>query len=273
MLRNEGDRLTRAVVCSPRTEYFKVESLEAHNIKEVADRGQAMRQHEALRSLLRDLGCDVIDVAELPGHPNSVFTRDTAVVTPRGYVKMSMGIATRKGEEEWMARALDSIGEPRAGTIEPPGTVEGGDVILCGSVAFIGRTRRTNSEGIRQLSHILEKMNYEIRVVQLPIPYLHLDQTIGVFGPQRLIYCDGLFPPETFRGFEALSCPCRGFNVNFICLAEDEIIAPASNTCVIRVGRDTGTTVHALDLQEFAKGTGGPNCLIMPADRGPERMG
>jgi len=28
-----------------------------------------------------------------------------------------------------------------------------------------------------------------------------------------------------------------------------------------------GLIVHHLDLSEFAKGTGGPNCLIMPVER------
>ena len=36
---------------------------------------------------------------------------------------------------------------------------------------------------------------------------------------------------------------------------------------VIAKLEDAGTTVHTLDLSEFAKGTGGPNCLIMPVER------
>lgn len=269
MLKNEGERLTRVVMCSPRTEYFEVDNLKAHNIKEVADREKAIGQHLALRSLLRSFGCEVIDIEELPGHPNSVFTRDMAVSTPKGYIKMSMGIMTRRGEEEWMAQVLDSIGEPCAGKISLPGTVEGGDVIVCGSVAFIGRTQRTNGEGIEQLLAIFEDMDYEVRFLALPSIYLHLDQTIGVLGPRRLIYCEGLFPQETLRGFETLMLPGEEFNVNFICLGENEIIAPASNTAVIRIARDNGIKVHALDLWEFAKGRGGPNCLIMPVERKP----
>lgn len=270
MLKNEGDRLKRVVVCSPRSEYFDVDNLKAHNIKEVADRKKAIVQHAALRSFLKSFDCEVIDVEELPGHPNSVFTRDMAVITPKGYIKMSMGIMTRRGEEEWMARTLDSLGEPCAGKISPPGTVEGGDVIVCGSVTFIGRTQRTNDEGIEQISAIFEDMHYEVRILSLPSTYLHLDQTVGVFGPRRLICCDGLFPQATFRGFETLRFPCKEFNVNFICLSENEILAPAANAGIIKKARELGIRVHVLDLWEFAKGTGGPNCLIMPLERRPE---
>ncbi|MBN1224925.1 MAG: amidinotransferase [Candidatus Aminicenantes bacterium] len=267
MLRNEGDRLTRVVVCSPDTEYFDVDNLEAHNIKEVADRDLTIEQHAMLRETLRQFGSEVIDMGELEGHPNSVFTRDMAVVTPKGYIKMSMGIETRKGEENKMAATLDFYGEPCIGAITKPGTVEGGDVILCGSVAFVGLTQRTNKEGIRQLTELLERMNTEVRIADIPDSYLHLDQTIGVLGPDRLIYCGGIFPEDLFRGFEAIPSSCREFNVNFISLGDNEILAPASNRSVIEKAEKAGVIIHALDLSEFWKGTGGPNCLIMPLER------
>ncbi|MFC2163737.1 dimethylarginine dimethylaminohydrolase family protein [Acidobacteriota bacterium] len=267
MLKNEGDRLTRVVVCSPKTEYFKVDNFEAHNIKEVADRELAINQHTEMRTTLQEFGSKVIDIDELQGHPNSVFTRDMAVVTPEGYIKMSMGIATRKGEEELMATALDSLGEPCAGEITEPGTVEGGDVILSGSVALVGHTQRTNEEGIRQLSQILKRMNYEVRVTDIPDSYLHLDQTIGVLGPERLIHCSAMFPDELFKGFEAIPFSCGEFNVNFISLGANTILAPSSNLGIIQKTKELGLNVHTLDLSEFWKGTGGPNCLIMPLER------
>ena len=267
MLRNEGDRLTRVVVCSPKTEYFKVDNFEAHNIKEVADRDLAINQHAEMRATLEKFGSKVIDIDELPGHPNSVFPRDMAVVTPEGYIKVFMGIATREGEEELMATALNSRGEPCAGEITAPGTVEGGDVILCGSVAFIGHTQRTNEEGIKQLSQILKKMSYEVRVTDIPDRYLHLDQTIGVLGPEHLIHCKDMFPDELFKGFKAIPFSCGEFNVNFICMGPNSILAPASNLGIIQRTEALGLNVHIIDLSEFWKGTGGPNCLIMPLER------
>jgi dimethylargininase len=255
------------VVCSPEIEYFKVDNFEAHNIKEAADRELAIKQHAEMRTTLERFGSEVIDIDELPGHPNSVFPRDMAVATPEGYIKLFMGIATREGEEELMASALDSLGEPCAGEITTPGTVEGGDVILCGSVALIGHTQRTNKEGIRQLSEILQRMNYEVRVTDIPDSYLHLDQTIGVLGPERLIHCSAMFPDELFQGFEAIPFFCGEFNVNFICLGPNSILAPTANLGVIRRAEALGLNVHVVDLSEFWKGTGGPNCLIMPLER------
>ncbi len=268
MLSNEGDKLARVAVCSPRKEYFDVGNMREHNIVEVADRDTAMKQHKNLCSALVAFGSEVVEIGELAGHPNSVFTRDMAVSTPEGYIKLRMGIETRLGEEEWMAKALLKLGEPCVGEIKEPGTVEGGDVIIAGAAALVGLTRRTNLEGVRQLTEILKTMGCKVRSISLPSHYLHLDQVVGVLGPGRLIYCDGLFPGGFFDGFEAIAVPCAKFNVNFICLGENQIIAPSSNVAVIKKAKEVGVRAHEVDLSEFAKGAGGPNCLVMPVDRG-----
>jgi dimethylargininase len=268
MLRNEGNRLSRVIVCTPRYEYFCVSDPKAHNIAQVADREKAQQQHDRLKSVLAESGCEVIDVPELAGHPNSVFTRDTALCTPDGYVKLRLGLDTRLGEGEWMARALESLGVPRAREITPPGTVEGGDVVLAGNVAFVGRSTRTNADGIRQLSDTLHSMGYEMRVVSLPDEILHLDKVMMVVGPERIVCLPEFFPDGFFAGFDTIEIPRRGDNTaNVICLGENEIIANTANAQVIEILEGEKVTVHSIDLSEFAKGMGGPNCLIMPVER------
>jgi len=100
MLRNEGERLKRVVVCTPRKEYARASNLEKHNIGELSDPKLAIEQHDRLKSKLRQFGTEVIDIPELDEHPNSVFTRDTALCTPQGYVKLRLGLKTRLGEGE-----------------------------------------------------------------------------------------------------------------------------------------------------------------------------
>ena len=271
MLRNEGDKLLRAVVCTPKTEYFRVNNVEEHNISQIANRKRAIYQHDRLKSILRESGCEVIDVSELLGHPNSVFTRDTSLCTPKGYIKLRMGLPSRRGEEEWMARILGSLGEPNVGEIEEPGTVEGGDIILAGSVAFIGHSRRTNEEGIKQISRMLGDMGYEIRTTVVPPPYLHLGGAMSVIGPECVLFCKDIFPEGFFRGFCGIEVSCDTFiGGNVICLGNDKVIANATNVKVIERLRRMKITVHIVDLSEFVKGTGGPSCLIMPIDRRDE---
>lgn len=268
MVRSEGDRLRRVIVSPPRKEYFCVLNLDAHNIGEIANRQKAIDQHRRLCGLLRQFGARVIRLEELVGHPNSVFTRDSSLVTPQGYIKLRMGLASRRGEEEWMAAALDSLRIPCVGEIRPPGTVEGGDVILAGKVAFIGRSERTNASGIVQLSHFLEALDYEVRVLLLPPPHLHMGGAMSLVGPETVLICRGLFPTTFFHGFKTVSIPCRDFiSANVISLGNREVIVEQANQAAAKALQAAGFEVHSVDLSEFIKGRGGPTCLILPVDR------
>ena len=268
MLRSEGDRLTRVVVCSPDKEYFEVKNLKAHNLAARANPKKAKNQHDLLKSIMKKFGAAVIDIRELGSHPNSVFTRDTSVCTPQGYVQLRMGLTTRQGEGTWMAQILDGLKEPKAGRIQAPGTVEGGDIILAGSVAFIGCSKRTNTNGVRQLAILLEKMDYKIRIANIPPPHLHLGGIMSLVGPHHILCSKGFFDKKLLRGFELIEVGDQTFiSGNVICLGEGELIAEASNTAAIKALEKRGFKVNALDLSEFVKGQGGPSCLILPVER------
>jgi dimethylargininase len=268
MLSSEGDRLTRVVVSTPRDAYFDVSTHEAGNIPELADRELTIGQHDQLKAKLAEFGCEVIDVPELRNHPNSVFTRDVAVCTPRGHIKLRMGLAARRGEEEWMSEVLESIGEPCVGEIREPGTAEGGDIILAGSVAFLGVSERTNAEGARQLASMLAEAGYEVRTVPVE-GYMHLGGAMSVIGPERILCCRGVFAEGLFSGFDTIEVDPHGPSTgNVICLRDNEVIANAAeNAPVIRRLERRGVRVHGLDLSEFRKGAGGPTCLVLPVER------
>jgi dimethylargininase len=269
MLRNEGDRLRRVVVCAPRREYFEVENPASHNIGENADPKTAIAQHRRLRAILRGAGVRIVNLRELAGHPNSVFARDAGLVTPDGYIKLRMGLGTRRGEEDWMASALDLLNLPCAGKIEDPGTVEGGDVILAGDVAFIGLSARTNRSGFRQLSRFLMGMGFEVRSLRLPSHHFHIGGLMSAIGPRSVICCRGFFPRAFFAGFEVIEIPCpEDSSANVIALGNKRVIVEQACRGTARALREAGFVTHLVDLSEFVKGRGGPTCLIMPVDRG-----
>ncbi len=268
MLKSEADRLTRVIVCTPKEEYYQVENLKAHNILEGANREKALKQHHRLKESLREFGAEVIDVPEFDGHPNSVFTRDTVMCTPQGYIQLLPGIKTREAEGRWMASVLDEIHEPCAGKIITPGTVDGGDVVLFDGVAFIGLTQRTNEEGIYQLSAYLISMGYETITIPLPDNILHLDKVLMPVSPGKLLVCVDIVPESAFRNFDTIKINYgKGATANIICLGDGELIVGNANKEAVNCLENEGLTLHLLDISEFAKGAGGPNCLIMPVER------
>ncbi len=267
-VRHEADRLRRVIVCAPDRAYFSVTDLVRYNLTERADRERAVEQHRALREVLASFGAEVVNLPELEGDPNCVFTQDTAVITPEGFVRPYLGLPSRRDEAAWMAETLKRLGEPEVGEIFPPGTLEGGDLILAGDVAFLGLSQRTNVNGMGQIAACLEQMGYEVRAAIVPEPALHAGGAMSVVGPRQVLACADLFPAKFFHGFEVIAIPQTGFVCgNVITLGEGEVIAERRNEVTIEALTSAGFTVHPLDFSEFVKGTGGPSCLVLPVAR------
>jgi len=252
------------ITCTPGPSYFSVTDLHGHHITQIADNQRAIEQHNSLIQTIQHARIKVINLQELPGHPNSVFTKDTAVCTSKGYIRVRMGLPSREGEEQWMAESLDRIGVPCIGTIEAPGTVEGGDVILADNIAFIGHSARTNPAGINQLSNLFRKSGYEIRTAKVPAPFLHLGGAFTLVSPDTILCVRGLFPEIIFKGFQRIEVPHTGFiSGNVIPLENRQAIADQANLPAIKTLRQKGFKVYTIDLSEFIKGAGGPSCLIL----------
>ena len=104
--------------------------------------------------------------------PDSVFIEDTAVVFDEVAIVTRPGAVSRRVETAAVADALRPL-SAAASHIEPPGTVDGGDVLVVGRRVFVGRSRRTNDAGIAQMRGVLAPYGYEViddRRARLPAP-------------------------------------------------------------------------------------------------------
>lgn len=250
-------------MCEPENAYFRVDDLRVHNIAQRADKALAIDQHRKLSSLITSLGHEVVLIRELDNHPNSVFVKDPVFCTPYGYVKLRMGLESRRGEEEWLSKVLNEFGMNCIGDIKAPATAEGGDVIITESVIFVGLSSRTNQEGVNQISSILSRYGYDVRNIPVPSPYLHLGGAMTYLGGHKILCVDSI-SSEHFKGFELLKVPSGNFiSGNVISLLSKKIIAERTNNLTIDVLRANGYELHEINLSEFVKGTGGPTCLLL----------
>ncbi len=81
---------------------------------------------------------------------DSIYCRDASIATDKGMIICNMGKPARKNEPGAAAKVYGELNVPILGTIKSPGTVEGGDVAwLDPKTLAVGRTYRTNDEGIR----------------------------------------------------------------------------------------------------------------------------
>jgi len=167
-----------------------------HLARTPIDYARAVAEHDEYEDLLRRLGCRVERLPDAPELPDSVFVEDTAVVFDDVAVIARPGAASRQPEVDAMVAALDPY--RRLEFIEPPGTLDGGDVLVTPGRVFVGLSGRTNEEGMRQLASHIAPFGFE--VIGVPVTgCLHLKSAVTVLGlpPKGGSYGENLWLPPS----------------------------------------------------------------------------
>jgi len=150
-----------------------------HLARTPIDYARAVVEHHEYEDLLRRLGCRVERLPDAPELPDSVFVEDTAVVFDEVAVIARPGAASRQPEVDAMAAALQPY--RRLEFIEPPGTLDGGDVLVTPGRVFVGLSGRTNEDGMRQLASHVAPCGFE--VIGVPVTgCLHLKSAVTLLS-------------------------------------------------------------------------------------------
>ncbi|MDH4118787.1 MAG: arginine deiminase family protein, partial [Acidimicrobiia bacterium] len=202
----------------------------AHGFRHPVSLLTARREHTRFRELLESLGVTVHHLGAETESPDLVYQYDPSLVTDRGAILLRSGKATRRGEEDAQKEWYEANGIPVIGRIEPPGTVDGGDVFwLRPDVVCIGRTLRTNQSGIDQLSQMLDGT---IHVFDMPFDAgeedcLHLLSVISPVADDLVVVEPARLPAGLFRLLESM-------RVLMIGIPPEEIPSLACNVLAIR---------------------------------------
>src|SRR5256714_5978262 len=117
--------------------------------REPFDAGVAAEQHRAYREALRACGAEVVTLPPVDELPDSVFVEDMAIVLDELAVLTRPGVESRRAEVEIIEPAVARL-RPVA-RVEPPATLEGGDVMRAGRKLYVGLSPRTNAAGVSAL--------------------------------------------------------------------------------------------------------------------------
>ena len=170
----------------------------------VPDYELALEQHARYCEALRTCGLELAVLEPDRDHPDCPFVEDTAVVTGKVAVIARPGAESRRGEETAVAELL-SAHRPLE-RIEPPGTLDGGDVLRMEKRFFIGLSGRTNYEGARQLVSILDRRGYAVTVIPAG-EMLHLKSGVNDAGGGALAVTGGFSRLGAFSGFDLVRVP------------------------------------------------------------------
>jgi dimethylargininase len=235
-----------------------------HLARTPIDLTEARRQHAEYEAALESLGCDVRRLSEEPDLPDSVFVEDTAVVLPELAVITRPGAPARRPETATVASALAEW-RPLA-RIEEPGTLDGGDVLVLNREIVVGRTLRTNAEGIAQLSALVAPTGYAVR--EVPVTgCLHLKTAVTRVAERVLLVNPAWIDYRThFPGWMVVEVdPLEPFAANALWVRRCVIHSSSFPRTRERLAR-VGVRVLPVPADELGKAEGGVTCCSLLLD-------
>ena len=224
----------------------------------------ALQQHVRYVAALRECELAVIELPADPAFPDSTFVEDTAVLVPGCAIVTRPGAPSRAGETAAVCAALRPFFEEMC-ALEPPGTLDGGDVCTAGEHVFIGLSQRTNAEGARQLAALLAGRGFTTTTIDVRrvSGLLHLKSGLAWIGGRRLVAIEALRADPALEGWQVLSVTrAEEYAANCVLLGE-RVLVPAGFPRVALALEELGLDPLALDVSEFRKQDGGLSCLSL----------
>ena len=223
----------------------------------------AVKQHDAYIEALKQCGVQVTELEALEEYPDACFVEDVAVLTRKCAIITNPGAPSRNGEKAYIAEVIRKFySEDQIAYIENPGTLEGGDVMMVGDHFYVGRSARTNAEGIRQFVEILERFGLSGSEVSLE-KVLHLKTGVNYLENNTFLVSGEFIEKDEFKNSNLIIIPDEEAYAANCIWVNDKVIVPAGFPKVEKAVRDAGYEVIVTDTSEYRKLDGGLSCLSL----------
>lgn len=239
-----------------------------HQPRVPIDAGKAAEQHANYENALRLCGFELTRLPELRNDPDAVFVEDTALLLGDHAVITRPGAKSRAMETQSTAAGLRDYFELHH--IEQ-GHLDGGDVLRIERTLYVGRSSRTDEDGIEALNEIASSIGFEVVEARLSA-CLHLKTGATFAGPDSsgrpvLLFSERSVDPAQFKHVEALRVdPHEEAAANCV-RAGSSLILPASSPRTAERLRNRGFTVVEVDVSELQKAESGVTCMSLIDDR------
>jgi dimethylargininase len=231
-----------------------------HLAREPIDVERAAAQHEAYEILLGSCGATVVRAPAAPESPDAVFIEDTAIVLDEVAVVTRPGAPSRRAEVTAVALLLAAYRPVRA--ITAPGTLDGGDVLRLSRALHVGRSGRTNDQGIEQLRGLVAPYGYQV----VPVDFtgcLHLKSAVTAVADEVLLVNPAWVPPAAFPACEALRVDEREPHGANALRVAGTVVYPAQFPRTRDRLAARGLRVATTDCRELAKAEGAVTCCSL----------
>lgn len=221
------------------------------------DLGRAVRQHEEYCATLERLGARVITLDGNEAFPDSVFVEDDAVVVDEIAVICRPGAESRRGETDLIELELRKHRETVR--IEPPATIDGGDVLVIGRTIFVGVSARTNSKGAAALGRILEAFGYDV-VPVVTLKCLHLKSACTAISGETLVANPEWIDTDLFKGYEVIRTAAGEEHSANVLRIGGTVCVPAGAPKTAEAIAAAAENVVVIDNSELRKAEAGLTC-------------
>lgn len=221
------------------------------------DYARACDQHRAYEAALTALG---VSVQSLPAEhrlPDCVFVEDAAVVVDECAIITRPGAEARQQEVFAVAAALAPY--RKCVPIQPPGQIDGGDVLRVGKYIYVGHSQRTNENAVSQMRAWLEPLGYHFQFVEIR-GCLHLKSAVTQVAPDTLLINPTWVARSEFVGMNCIDVdPSEPAGANALLVGDKVIYQPGYPRTYERLEK-AGLQVVAVDASELAKAEGALTC-------------
>ena len=233
------------------------DGLLTHIERSSVDATSAAKQWEGYVGAFVGAGWRVTEVEPAPECPDSVFVEDTVVVYGDLAVIARSGAVERRSETSGTEKAVAELGY-RIAHIEAPGVLDGGDVLKHAGTVYVGRSGRTNADGIRQLTEYLAPFGATVIAVPLT-KALHLKSAVTALPDGTIIgYEPVVDDPTVFPMF--LPVPEEP-GAHVVLLGDGKLLMSSRAPETAKMMQGRGYHPVLVDIGEFQKLEGCVTCL------------
>ena len=221
----------------------------------------ALKEHDDYIEALKQCDVDVTVLEADERYPDSCFVEDPALITRKCAIITNPGAESRNGEKDEIIDAVKKFfSDDQIEYIKAPGTLEGGDVMMVGDHFYVGRSARTNEEGIRQLTEILAKYDMTCSEVTLE-EVLHLKTGVNYLEDNNMLVSGEFVTKPEFQKYNCVQIPEEEAYAANCIWVNDTVIVPEGYPAVLKAVQDLGYKTILVDTSEYRKLDGGLSCL------------
>jgi N-dimethylarginine dimethylaminohydrolase len=141
-------------------------------------------------------------------------------------------------------------------------------VLLAGDTAFVGVGKRGNDIGRNGFAQVARAHGYRVVEVKIDPSVPSLRAVAGTVAKDTIVLAPDRVDRSAFEGFRTIVLERgEGMAAGVIAIGERHVIADIRYRTALRVMRNAGVTVEAIDLYEFGKIGLTPSTLVLALKR------